>query len=155
MRAEIRHLSLDDIEAILPLWRESMAHHAGLVPFFEPAAGGAKAWRRHAAVVMAQGNGALLAAWVDRMPVGFILGQIQMHAPVFRPGRIGYISDLYVRDDYRRHGLGRLLFLALRDWFAARGVAALDLQVYLANTAAAAFWRAMGFNPYAQRMRRE
>jgi len=44
-------------------------------------------------------------------------------------GEVGWIEQLYVREDYRRKGLGdRLLTLAL-DWSAARGLRALDVEV--------------------------
>lgn len=155
MRAIIRPVSIGEIEEILPLWQEAMSHHARIIPFFQPAVDGAAAWRRHTAVAMAKGEGALFAAWSDGEAVAFICGLIHSHAPVFAPGRIGYISDLYVRADCRRHGLGRLLFLTLRDWFMIQGADALDLQAYLANAEAKAFWEAMGFTGYAVRMRYE
>jgi GNAT superfamily N-acetyltransferase len=44
-------------------------------------------------------------------------------------GEVGWIEELYVRDDYRRKGLGeRLLTMAL-DWTSARGLRAIDLEV--------------------------
>jgi ribosomal protein S18 acetylase RimI-like enzyme len=44
-------------------------------------------------------------------------------------GEVGWIEELYVRDDYRRKGLGeRLLTMAL-DWTTARGLRAIDLEV--------------------------
>ena len=153
MNARIAAVTLDQLPAVLPLWREGMAHHAGLVPFFQPAPDGETAWERHIAVALAKGEGLLLAAWAADEPAGLIFGQLQSHAPIFRPGKLGYISDLYVRPEYRRHGLGRLLFLALRDWLADQGATVLDLQVYMANGEAMAFWRAMGFESYAERMR--
>ena len=153
MNARIEPVTLDQLPAVLPLWRESMAYHAGLVPFFQPAPDGEAAWERHVAVALAKGEGLLLAAWAADEPAGLILGQLQSFAPIFRPGKLGYVSDLYVQSEYRRRGLGRLLFLALRDWLADQGATALDLQVYTANQEAMAFWRKMGFESYAERMR--
>ncbi len=44
-------------------------------------------------------------------------------------GEVGWIEELYVREDYRKKGLGeRLLSMAL-DWTSARGLRALDLEV--------------------------
>jgi ribosomal protein S18 acetylase RimI-like enzyme len=44
-------------------------------------------------------------------------------------GEVGWIEELYVRDDYRRRGLGeRLLAMAL-EWAGGRGLRALDLEV--------------------------
>ncbi len=45
-------------------------------------------------------------------------------------GEVGYIEQLFVREDYRRKGLGdRLLSLAL-DWSAARGLRAVDVEAH-------------------------
>ncbi|MGQ9779648.1 MAG: GNAT family N-acetyltransferase [Bacillota bacterium] len=155
MRAKIEPVGIEELEAVLPLWREAMEHHARLVPFFRPADGGELAWKKYVAVSLAKGDGALFAARVEREAVGFIYGQIQSLPPVFVPGQLGYISDLYVKPPYRRHGLGRLLYLALGDWFRKKGVTALDIHVYLANPEATAFWHKMGFFPYAEKMRCE
>jgi GNAT superfamily N-acetyltransferase len=45
-------------------------------------------------------------------------------------GEIGYIEQLFVREDYRRKGLGdRLLSLAL-DWAGGRGLRSLEVEVH-------------------------
>jgi len=153
MRAVIHPVSVDRLPALLPLWRESMAYHAALVPHFRPAPDAAQAWHNFAALSLARGTGAAFAAETGRESAGFIFGLVEENPPVFLPGRFGHIHDLYVQPACRRHGLGRLLFLALRDWFAGQGVTALELQAYLANPEAGAFWRKMGFAGYAERMR--
>ncbi len=153
MRARVESVSIDQLPAILPLWRESMAYHAALVPHFRPAPDAAQAWHNFAALSLTRGTGAAFAAKIGRESVGFIFGLVEEDPAVFLPGRYGHIYDLYVQPACRRHGLGRLLFLALRDWFAAQGVTDLELQVYHANQEAVAFWGAMGFAGYAERMR--
>ncbi|MGE5528191.1 MAG: N-acetyltransferase family protein [Patescibacteria group bacterium] len=155
MRAAIREVTAAGLPALLPLWREGMAHHAALIPFFHPAAGGEKAWLQRATASLLSGEGAVFAAYADGRPAGFIFGLVQQLTPVLEPGRLGYIVDLFVDPARRRHGLGRLLFFAMRDWFACRGINALDIHVYLANPEATAFWRSVGFTAYAQKMRLE
>ncbi|NLG85466.1 MAG: GNAT family N-acetyltransferase [Firmicutes bacterium] len=155
MRTAIEPVAIDELATVLPLWREAMEYHARLVPFFRPAGRGELAWQKYIAVSMAKGEGMLFVARTARETVGFICGQVQSLPPVFVPGRLGYISDLYVKPPYRRHGLGRLLYLALSDWFRQKGVTALDIHVYLANPEGVAFWRKMGFSPYAEKRRCE
>ena len=60
MNIHITAVTLDQLPAVLPLWRESMTHHAGLVPFFQPAPDGEAAWERLVAVAVAKGEGLLL-----------------------------------------------------------------------------------------------
>src|SRR5438552_17978380 len=44
-------------------------------------------------------------------------------------GEVGWIEELYVRDDYRRKGLGERLLAQALDWAEARGLRALDLEI--------------------------
>ncbi len=44
-------------------------------------------------------------------------------------GEVGWIEELYVRDDYRRKGLGERLLGQALDWAQARGLRALDLEI--------------------------
>jgi GNAT superfamily N-acetyltransferase len=44
-------------------------------------------------------------------------------------GEVGWIEDLFVRDDYRRKGLGQRLLGQALDWAAARGLRAIDLEI--------------------------
>jgi ribosomal protein S18 acetylase RimI-like enzyme len=67
----------------------------------------------------------------------------------------GFISDLTVRVDMRRQGVGRRLLDHVFDWFRARGVANVQLQVYERNTKGRAFWESQGFEPFFQRMWRK
>ena len=155
MRARVEPVTPDRVQLLLPLWQENMAFHARLVSFFKPVPAGKKAWEGHLLTSLACGDGMAFAAWSEESMVGFITGQVQTVAPILTPRRVGHIADLFVREPYRRHGLGRLLFFSLRDWFGTKGVEALDINVYLANGEALAFWRGMGFAPYAERMRAE
>ncbi len=44
-------------------------------------------------------------------------------------GQVGWIETLFVRPDYRRHGLGERMLKQALDWSAARGLRGLDLEV--------------------------
>jgi ribosomal protein S18 acetylase RimI-like enzyme len=44
-------------------------------------------------------------------------------------GEVGWIEELYVRDDYRKKGLGERLLTTALEWTQARGLRAIDLEV--------------------------
>jgi ribosomal protein S18 acetylase RimI-like enzyme len=44
-------------------------------------------------------------------------------------GEVGWIEELFVREDYRRKGLGERLLSTAMEWSAGRGLRALDLEV--------------------------
>src|SRR4051812_1766310 len=44
-------------------------------------------------------------------------------------GEVGWIEELYVREDYRRNGLGERLLGQALDWAVGRGLRAVDLEL--------------------------
>jgi GNAT superfamily N-acetyltransferase len=76
----------------------------------------------------------MLGAFHEGLPGfahGKMVGVLMMSALISleQAGEVGWIEELFVRDDYRRKGLGeRLLTMAL-DWANGRGLRALDLEV--------------------------
>jgi GNAT superfamily N-acetyltransferase len=44
-------------------------------------------------------------------------------------GEVGWIEELFVTPDYRRHGLGQKLLSQALDWSTARGLRSLDLEI--------------------------
>lgn len=71
---------------------------------------------------------------------GKMVGVLVMNVVVSleHAGEVGWIEELYVRDDYRRKGLGERLLAQALDWAEARGLRALDLETGDAHNAAAA-----------------
>jgi len=55
------------------------------------------------------------------------------------------ITDLFVRGDSRRRGIGRRLVDAVTDWIRERGVRRVEVRVVVRNAEGQAFWRALGY----------
>jgi GNAT superfamily N-acetyltransferase len=53
-------------------------------------------------------------------------------------GEVGWIEQLYVREDYRRKGLGDRLLATAVDWGAGRGLRTIDVEFGERHDAAAA-----------------
>jgi ribosomal protein S18 acetylase RimI-like enzyme len=66
------------------------------------------------------------------------------------PGRALWIEELYVRPDFRRHGLGRLLVTELLEVAEADGIVGVELEAYRMNTAASVLYRSLGFRRMAR-----
>lgn len=60
-------------------------------------------------------------------------------------GLEGIVTDLFLRAEYRGHGLGALAMDAVSNYCRARGIAAIELQVTDKNKAARSFYRTLGF----------
>jgi ribosomal protein S18 acetylase RimI-like enzyme len=83
-----------------------------------------------------------LAAFGEGEPVGQLLAYelIRRHGD----GKTMFVYEIGVREDYRRKGVGRMLFEALRGICRDRGVARAFVITSEHNDAAMAFYRALG-----------
>jgi len=87
----------------------------------------------------------LLAADGEEL-VGYVLGQIAEPPPLFEVKPYLFVSDLYVRPEYRRQGLATRLVETLRIWASTQGVWRLSLVIAEGNPAFD-LWKRLGFEP--------
>lgn len=87
-------------------------------------------------------GGVLLVAREKRVVVGVALAVYQPSAEL---GRVLVVNDFFVEPTLRRKGVGRALAAKLLEEAKAMRVDQIDLEVLPTNTAAAAFWKVMGF----------
>ena len=117
-----------------------------------PAPAGEQAWEKHLRQnVWGNEDWCVFVAEVaeaDGRLIGQIMGTLRDPAPVFEPGRYGYVTDIVVDPETRCSGVGRALFEALKGWMRERGSSHLELQVAHNNPISQAFWRAMGCTDY-------
>jgi GNAT superfamily N-acetyltransferase len=62
---------------------------------------------------------------------GKMVGMFVMHVlpSIEHMGEVGWIQKLYVRDDYRKKGLGEKLLAQGLEWAEGRGLRSIDLEV--------------------------
>lgn len=79
----------------------------------------------------------LLAAWTEGRPVGFVDGECRFG--------LCELNNIAVLPDYRCHGAGNALLLALGRIAKERDCAAIQLEVRQSNQTALGFYRENGF----------
>lgn len=92
---------------------------------------------RFACLFVAEKNGEL---------VGFLAGRIRFLPPYFGGSQAGFISEVYVADADRGHGLGRKLVSVATSWFQTLGLTRIELQVIMNNTPARNLYRELGWS---------
>ncbi len=65
-------------------------------------------------------------------------------------GMQGIVTDLYLREEHRGRGLGRLALDAVAKYCRGHKISAIELQVEHDNKAAQAFYRKLGFRPLSR-----
>jgi GNAT superfamily N-acetyltransferase len=74
--------------------------------------------------------------------------------PAMTPARRAHVEILVVDEGHRRQGLGTRLMAEADAWAKRRGAIELVLTVWTQNRAAAGFYRALGYGPVAQVLRK-
>jgi ribosomal protein S18 acetylase RimI-like enzyme len=151
----IRTASPADYEATCELFDELDALHREQLPwlFLTPAARPRS--QEHFDKLISSPRSSIVLA-VASSVVGLVT--VRLHtAPdfaMFIPQDWGVIDDLMVSGSWRRRGIGARLIRAAENWANERGAAWVELGVYDFNTAARAFYEALGYVPVTTKLRR-
>ena len=146
----IRDARTSDKETIAGLWIELIRMHRAQDSRFTLADDAERIYARHTQEMIRSRDGCVLVAMetATGQIIGFVMGDIQNRPAYSQVGRYGFISDIFVRSEYRQHGIGKALFAAIRRWFVSRKADAIQLFAAEANSDALAFWESLGMEPF-------
>lgn len=147
VEGRIRAARAQEIDRVAALWALITEHHADLDPLFRmrrgPVAEGEL--RELLRALQRDPDVEILVCDVDGLPAGLCIVRIDRAPPILEETERAEITDLGVRPEWRRRGMGRRLVEAAQAWVRDRGVARIEIQVASGNREGQAFWRAMGF----------
>lgn len=146
----------EDVEQIVALWREMWDFHTPLDSRFErtPMAESVlHEWiEGH---LGAERSAVFVAEEVPGRLEGYCLAMILENPPVVPWIRFGYVSEISVRQECRRRGIGGRLLEAAHAWFRERGLPYAEVNVSVRNEPARRFWRKHGYGDFLERLRKE
>lgn len=150
----IRDADPADKEQIGLMWLYLMQYHRDRDSRFQISLDSSEQYERYAVDLMRSKNGRVIVAQdvASSEIVAYAMGEIQSRPTISVPGPYGFVSDLFVMEEWRHGGLGKTLFNELKHWFIERKALAIELYVSEANPHAHAFWREMGLEPFLQLM---
>ncbi|MCU0860879.1 MAG: GNAT family N-acetyltransferase [Methanomassiliicoccales archaeon] len=142
-----------DLPQVVERWREMMILHERMDPVFEMAPDGEAVFEGFLRTCLASEEHLLLVAKEGKEVLGYLLAHIESRQPVFRERTFGEISDLAVREDHWREGVGERMLKGSMKWFKSKGVERIEVRASPSNAAAIGFWRKHGFEEYSKVMR--
>ncbi|MCX6816185.1 MAG: GNAT family N-acetyltransferase [Candidatus Aenigmarchaeota archaeon] len=159
----IRKAKLSDLKTVVELFEEFMEdEHRNAVrqnpkarPYLIRKKNSTDIFRKWAIKNIKSKNNAILLPEVNGKAAGYILIFIKKDVPIYTVGRIGYISDLFVKKEFRRMKIGSRLMNESIKWFKKRGLKHISLNVYDGNKNARAFYEKHGMFYYHLEMRRK
>lgn len=132
------------LPALAPLLEAMYAEMAALGPVRPLAPDGARRWLDSIAPGLER-FGRLCIAERDGEVLGFAHGALKLLPEHLGGHRIGHVTHVHVAPGARRLGLARQLAQRLEDWFAAKQVDEVEIQLVAGNAPAAAFWESLGY----------
>lgn len=145
---EILHANHTHIPQIVDIWKDFMDCHKNIDPFFTRSVNGHEKFKTYLESVINNDEYLLLVITELQNVIGYTLAQIQYHPPVFEDTRYCLITDIVVKDEYRRQGLGQQLIEGVKTWAKGKNVTRIELKVLPGNTLAYKFYLHLGFKDY-------
>ena len=147
-QVKIREAVMEDVPAIVEIWKELMDFHKRLDAIFSRSATGHKGFAEFLTSNMENEDSCVLVAADGEHIVGYCQATISKYPPVLVREKYVEIFDMAVTEKYQRLGIGRMIIDVLRRWYADKDVDRIELKYLTANKSAEEFWTKMGFKPY-------
>jgi ribosomal protein S18 acetylase RimI-like enzyme len=140
----IRSATLADYPGLARVAREVHEYHVALLPHVFRSVASPFPEGYFAGLVTGDDSDILLAER-DGAIMGYATLQLRRATlDILVPRTSAHISNFGVSQAARRHGVGRRLFAACREWTRRKGGASLDLECWEANQEAMRFYEEMG-----------
>jgi ribosomal protein S18 acetylase RimI-like enzyme len=142
---EVRRAGPRDLDRLAALWTALTEHHARLDPLFTLRDDAGDRVRSLLVAQLASADAAIFVFDDAGDLPGFCTVVLDRAPPILEEALRAEISDLGVREEARRRGIGRALVDAALAWVARRGPLRVEVRVATGNSEGQGFWRALGF----------
>lgn len=148
MEIEIHPAEDSHIPGIIEIWKELMDFHKDIDPLFTRTEDGHVAFADHMNKLIHSEDAQVLVALDKEAVVAYSVSEIFARPPVFQHRISGFISDLAVRSNYQRKGIGEQMLCRMFEWFKSRNICRIELRVASKNEIGYSFWKKHGFQDY-------
>ncbi|PIV19955.1 MAG: hypothetical protein COZ69_04380 [Deltaproteobacteria bacterium CG_4_8_14_3_um_filter_45_9] len=136
------------VPEIVEIWKEFIDFHMERDAFFTRSEDGHLNFEKHVRKLIESENSRVLVALDGGKVVAYSIAHLAHHPPVFKNVNYGFISDIAVRQEYRRKGIGGDILHKIKNWFSKQGITRIELRVSSKNEVAQSFWIRQLFKEY-------
>ena len=145
MSARVREAATRDLDRVAALWTSITHHHQEIDPVFQMRPHADDQIKALLLTLYRDPDAKILVYDDDNDLSGLCIVRIDHSPPIMRETGRGEITDLGVREDLRRSGIGTRLVEEALNWVRTSGIERVEIHVAKGNPAGQAFWRARGF----------
>jgi ribosomal protein S18 acetylase RimI-like enzyme len=151
---EIRKARIKDVKQIVELWKHLFRFHEDFDEFWvvNRSKNIERMFREWTKEKIRGKNSIVLVAIDGDKVVGYLLGYIKKRAPIFKAERVGYFSECFIDEKYRKKGIARMMVKEFIKWAKSKKLKWLELQASDKNETAIKVWNKIGFKTYSKDM---
>lgn len=159
----IKEAQLKQIPEIVKLWKEFMIEHDEIIITENPKLQELEikdsqmetSYLEFLKLQLKSAKGTVFIAEENNKIVGYTLILIKDEIPIYQNKKIGCISDLYVKKNFRNRGLSSRLKDKSIEWFKEKGIKFVSVPLYPDNKFAHSLYQRWGFFDYKLEMRKK
>ncbi len=159
MKIKIEEAKRKDINHILRLAKEFTNFLHKLDDYYQTWAGGARKYKKWLLRNFSKKNFKTLIAKTDKDGIiAYGIATIQKPRSLtiyIKFKKFGFIEVIYVKEKFRKKGIGRKIFNKFLKWFILHNIKVIELTVHVKNKFGIAAWKKYGFFEHYKGMRKE
>ena len=138
-------MTTDYFDAVLSMWQSLLELTAEVSPNYQLSPVANDFQRRFFKRNEFNPNTYCFVALAKDRPVGFVNGFIMNPSEIFIQREVGMIENIFVKESFRRKGIGGRLVDSCNEWFLRKQLADIYINVVPANPVSLKFWEAKGY----------
>lgn len=148
---KIRNAKLKDLQDLLNLWQGLMDYHKNLDKKAFSLKKNAKSMMKSFFIKNIKSKNSIVLIAEDKsVPVGYLMGFIQKQPPVYENDKYGFLSDAFVKEEYRSKGTMRTMVKKAEKFFKNKKLKTLSAKIFAGNKKAIKAWNKIGFKEGAK-----
>lgn len=152
---EIRKATMKDFEEVLKIKLESKEEERKFNDELESVEKVKKHYEEYLKNDLNSEWRAIFIAIEDKQTIGFVTGKIYRTLYVCGFQRCGFISNVFVKKQFRKRKIAEKLIFEMIDWFKKKNATQLSLELYENNVPAINLYHKLGFKNYSIKMRKK
>jgi len=152
---EIRKTTMDDFKPVLELkleLKEFSRKHSKTMP---PTSEVKEHYEKYLREDISREGSAVFVAFEGKKPVAMIVAKIYHLLPIYGTGKRGILSNLFVKEEFRKQGIGKKLSEKAIEWLKSKGAKAATGKIYTTNTPSLELYHSLGFKDFSIKIFKE
>ena len=146
MELTIRKYEAEDIDDIAEMQKQMNDYHLKFdTDFYQPIKNAAHELSAYLRKKLDDKNFNLLIAEQDGNAIGYVMGWLEERPPIYEKRRTAYLSNIFVKEEFRNSGAGNKLYQEMEKWYLSHQIDFIEIKADARNSDTIAKFRKNGF----------